>query len=73
MLFFRSLSKQPFNLIGSSVDTGPRVEDEQFMGLSVGVHDCLQVLLIFFAALPIDPDHWLAATRHRGLALGMDP
>lgn len=43
------------------------------MGLSVGVHDGLKVLLVLFAALPVDPDHRLAAARHRGLALRMDP
>lgn len=73
MLFFDHVSKKPFNLVGSSVDAGPRVKDEEFMGLSVGVHDGLQVFLILFAALPVDPDHGLTATRHRGLALRMDP
>lgn len=73
MLFLDRVSKKLFNLVGSGVDAGPRVKDKEFMGLSISVHDCLQVLLILFAALPVDPDHGLTATCHSGLALWMDP
>ncbi len=43
------------------------------MGLSISVHDRLEVFLILFAALPVYPDHGLTAARHCRLALWMDP
>lgn len=61
------------DLVGSGVDTGPRVKNEEFVGLSISIHDGLQVFLILFAALPIHPNHWLTAACHCGLALWMDP
>lgn len=61
------------NLIGGSIDTGPRIENEELMGLSVSIHDCLEELLILFAPFAIDPNHGLTAARHRRLALWVDP
>lgn len=61
------------NLVGSSIDTRPGIKYEEFMGLSVSVHDRLEVFLILFAALPVYTNHGLTAARHRGLALWMDP
>lgn len=43
------------------------------MGLSIGIHDGLEVLLIFFAAFPIHSDHWLTAACHCSLTLRMNP
>lgn len=61
------------NLVGSGVDTGPGIENEEFVGLSISIHDGLEILLILFAALPVYSDHGLAAARHRRLALWVDP
>lgn len=61
------------NLIGSSIDTGPCIENEELMGLSISVHDCLEELLILFAPFPIYPNHGLTAARDRRLALWVDP
>ena len=61
------------NLVGGSVDTGPGVKNEQFMGLSISIHDRLEVFLILFATLPVYADHRLTAARHGRLALRMDP
>lgn len=61
------------NLVGSSIDTGPCIENEELMGLSISVHDRLEEFLILFAPLPIYPDHGLTAAGHRRLALWVDP
>lgn len=65
--------KNLLNLVGSSVDTGPGIKNEEFMGLCIGIHDCLEVFFVLFAALPVYPNHGLTAARHRGLAFWMDP
>lgn len=68
-----SSDQKETNLVGSSIDTGPGVKNEKFMGLSISIHDGLQVFLILFAALSIHPNHRLTAARHCGLALWVDP
>lgn len=61
------------NLVGGSVDTGPGIENKEFMGLSISVHDGLEVFLILFTALPVNANHGLTAACHCCLALWMDP
>lgn len=60
-------------LVGSSIDARPGIEDEELVGLSIGIHDGLEVLLIVFATLAVDPDHGLTTAGHCGLALWVDP
>lgn len=61
------------NLVCSSIDTRPGIKNEQFMGLSVSIHDSLKVFLILFAPLSVDPNHRLTAACHCSLALWMYP
>ena len=70
---YGTLQQMRARLVSSCVDAGPGVEDEELVGLSVGVHDGLEVLLVLFAALAVDAHHGLAAAGHRGLGLRVDP
>lgn len=67
------LNLKTSNLIGGSIDAGPCIENEELVGLSISIHDCLEELLVLFAPFPIDPNHGLTAARHRRLALRVDP
>lgn len=65
--------KKIAHLVGSSIDTGPCIENEELMGLSISIHDCLEEFLILFTPFSIYPDHGLTAACHRRLALWVDP
>lgn len=51
----------------------PGVKYEELVGLSISIHEGLQVFLIFFATLVIWAHERLAAACDGGLALRMDP
>lgn len=60
-------------LVSCSIHTGSGIEYEEFVWLCICIHNCLQKLLILFAAPTILSNHGLTGTYHCSLTLWMDP
>jgi len=65
--------EKPPDLIGYSIHTRPCIKYEDFMGLSIRIHDGLKVLLIFLASFATDSHHWLTTASNRCLTFWVNP
>lgn len=75
MARFPTLDKgnKKVDLIGYSIHARPCIEYEDFMGLSIRIHDGLKVLLIFLASFATYSHHWLATASNRCLTFWVNP
>lgn len=61
------------DLIGYSIHTRPCIKYEDFMGLSIRIHDGLKVLFIFLASFAAHSHHWLATASDCCLTFWVNP
>ena len=61
------------NLISHSIDRWPGIHNVQFVGLGIGLHDHLNVMLIVLVSFPCHTHHGLRRPCDGGLRVWMNP
>ena len=59
--------------IGKCINTGPSIHYEEFVGVSVGIHNHLYITLVIFVSFSRYTHQGLTRSGYSGLTLGVDP